>query len=232
MGDHDLSEHCHSESHAAFRALPAQPWIARNLALIESRFAWIAFARGDLDAAERSASPRWSACAPSRRGQRAVRLCLRCADDAGVRGPARGELAAALASFRTRSGGSAEQRPMFCLVPHPPGRNAGCPRLGGPRPPGLRRSGSHLRAARHVMATALPPHRYRGRRRCETRSPTSFPGTNRGPRRVILARSRAGEPVGCGRRLTIPRNCGGARHRSAQPPPNRRGVFHDHAITV
>ncbi|MFN8677693.1 MAG: LuxR C-terminal-related transcriptional regulator [Thermomicrobiales bacterium] len=51
-GELDLADACHIESHAAFRCLPEEPWIARNLALIESRFAWIAFARGDLDAAE------------------------------------------------------------------------------------------------------------------------------------------------------------------------------------
>lgn len=51
-GDLDLSERCHLESAAAFRTLPAQPWIARNLAMIEGRIGWIAFARGDLDAAE------------------------------------------------------------------------------------------------------------------------------------------------------------------------------------
>jgi predicted ATPase/DNA-binding CsgD family transcriptional regulator len=52
MGNLDLADACHAESHAAFSALPAQPWIARNLALIEARIGWIAFARGDLDAAE------------------------------------------------------------------------------------------------------------------------------------------------------------------------------------
>ncbi len=52
MGHLDLAEACYTESHAAFRALPPQPWIARNLTLIEARFAWIAFARGDLAAAE------------------------------------------------------------------------------------------------------------------------------------------------------------------------------------
>jgi DNA-binding CsgD family transcriptional regulator len=52
LGDLDLAEACHAESHAAFCALPPQPWTARNIALIEGRVAWTAFARGDLAAAE------------------------------------------------------------------------------------------------------------------------------------------------------------------------------------
>jgi DNA-binding CsgD family transcriptional regulator/tetratricopeptide (TPR) repeat protein len=52
MGEMDLAEALHIESHEAFSALPTQPWVMRNLALIEARFAWIAFARGDLEAAE------------------------------------------------------------------------------------------------------------------------------------------------------------------------------------
>lgn len=53
MGQLDLAEACLIEAHAAFSALPPHPWIARNLTLIEARFAWIAFGRGDLVAAEK-----------------------------------------------------------------------------------------------------------------------------------------------------------------------------------
>ena len=52
MGDLDLAEALHTEAHAAFRALSPQPWITRNMAMIDARFGWIAFARGDLEAAE------------------------------------------------------------------------------------------------------------------------------------------------------------------------------------
>ena len=52
MGNIELAEACYIESRAAFGALPQQPWIARNLTLVDARFAWIAFARGDLIAAE------------------------------------------------------------------------------------------------------------------------------------------------------------------------------------
>lgn len=52
MGQLELAEACLTETCAAFDELPQKPWIARNLTLVDARFAWIAFARGDLEAAE------------------------------------------------------------------------------------------------------------------------------------------------------------------------------------
>jgi predicted ATPase/DNA-binding CsgD family transcriptional regulator len=52
MGQLELAEACLTESRAAFAALPPEPWVARNLTVVDAQFAWIAFARGDLVAAE------------------------------------------------------------------------------------------------------------------------------------------------------------------------------------
>ena len=52
MGHLELAEARLTESRAAFAALPQEPWVQRNLTVIDARFGWIAFVRGDLVAAE------------------------------------------------------------------------------------------------------------------------------------------------------------------------------------
>ena len=52
MGQSELAETCLTESYTAYATLPPEPWIICILALIESRFGWAAFLRGDLAAAE------------------------------------------------------------------------------------------------------------------------------------------------------------------------------------
>ena len=130
MDDQDLAEACLSEAFAAFHALPPQPWIARNLALIDSRFAWIAFARGDLDAAEAISL---TALERIRTLEHEHHAPYVYACDAltmlGCVARARGDLGRAHVLPRRAAAGSAVRRSIVhALVPDPHGRNAGCPR--------------------------------------------------------------------------------------------------------
>lgn len=52
MGQFELAEACLTESSAAFGLLPQEPWVVRNLTVVEARFAWIAFARDEVANAE------------------------------------------------------------------------------------------------------------------------------------------------------------------------------------